>query len=80
MGWILQMKDGLVLMCCRLEPPVAAPIAISSTLCAFLTALPCEKEVDTQIGRKEGKLAEAILEIHAETFKSDNYTYPAGKV
>lgn len=72
MGWILQMKDGLVLMCCRLEPHSSSTHAIPSTVCAFLTALPCEREADTQIGRKEVKLAEAILEMHAETITSVN--------
>lgn len=72
-GWILQVRDGLVLMCCRLEPHSGSIHAISSTVCAFLAALPCEREVDTQIGREEGKLAEAILEVHAETIKPSSY-------
>lgn len=80
MGWILETKDELVLMCCILEPHSGSPHALPSTVCAFLTVLPCEREVDTQIVRKEGKLAEAILEMHAETIKSDNYPFPIGKV
>lgn len=74
------MKDGMVLKCCRLEPQSSSTHPISSTVCGLLTALPCQREVDTQIGRKEEKLAEAMLEMHAETIKSDNYPFPIGKV
>lgn len=56
-------------MCSKLEPDSGSTHAISSTVRAF-TTLPCEREVDTQIGGEEGKLAEAILEMNAETIKS----------
>lgn len=71
MDWFLCAADW--------SPTAAAPTPDPAP-CVLSSRLHPVKEKLTQIGRKEGKLAEAILEMNAETIKSDNYPFPIGKV
>lgn len=71
MDWCLCAADW--------SPTVAAPTPYPALRVLSLQLHPVKEKL-TQIGRKEGKLAEAILEMHAEIIKTDHYPFPIGKV
>lgn len=62
------------------EPRGGCTHTVSGTVGAVLAALSCGREIGTQIGREERKLAEVILKMHAKPMESGNYPFPTGKV